>query len=436
MADADKSRNQMATQLAFEFSPFSATLRDGFDRVQALLDCDEFTFIVNGDRFTVPLTDALLLSSRVYKSLQSDAAARSWTVTTTEATAADFARFLNFSLSKTVAALPLDAGLPFLSFCRLLGNDRLALVVLALLHAVGPNAGASIPAMPFCEPDIDFCAALFYVYSAKELRLLDHGVLDRLLASPALSLRTEDDLLNMLLELGNDFSDLWNYIEVPFLSEGVLGLFVDQLQFADVTSCIWEKVGNRLKGLSRGGLSWQRAGLSCESQILMDLPFPSVLSRFCKMKWKLLYRGSRDGFQASSFHSRCDNSANTVTIIKTTTGCIFGGFTPTPWDSKGTNKSDLTRRSFLFRIKDLQGREPRRFPISVPSYAIYSGPAYGPIFGSAHDILVSDVCNQNANSYTNLGTSYVNDTGIDGKQVLAGAYNFTVKDIEVFLINE
>jgi hypothetical protein len=31
-----------------------------------------------------------------------------------------------------------------------------------------------------------------------------------------------------------------------------------------------------------------------------------------------------------------------------------------------------------------------------------------------------------------LGTSYANDTGIDGKQVLTGAYNFTVKEIEVF----
>jgi hypothetical protein len=33
---------------------------------------------------------------------------------------------------------------------------------------------------------------------------------------------------------------------------------------------------------------------------------------------KLIYRASRDSFAASSFHSKCDNISNTVTIIKTT----------------------------------------------------------------------------------------------------------------------
>jgi hypothetical protein len=40
----------------------------------------------------------------------------------------------------------------------------------------------------------------------------------------------------------------------------------------------------------------------------------------------LLYRATRDGFDASSFHSKCDGKANTVTIIKTDSNYVFGGY--------------------------------------------------------------------------------------------------------------
>ncbi len=42
--------------------------------------------------------------------------------------------------------------------------------------------------------------------------------------------------------------------------------------------------------------------------------------------WNLLYRGSRDGFRAVDFHSRCDKANEpTLTIVKSTGGHIFGG---------------------------------------------------------------------------------------------------------------
>jgi hypothetical protein len=50
-------------------------------------------------------------------------------------------------------------------------------------------------------------------------------------------------------------------------------------------------------------------------------------------KWELKYRASRDGFAATDFHSNCDGIANTMTVIKTTCGNIFGGFTEKAWNS-------------------------------------------------------------------------------------------------------
>jgi hypothetical protein len=48
---------------------------------------------------------------------------------------------------------------------------------------------------------------------------------------------------------------------------------------------------------------------------------------------KLIYRASRDGFADSSFHSKCDYISNTVTIIKTTSNSVFGGYTSASWSS-------------------------------------------------------------------------------------------------------
>ena len=58
------------------------------------------------------------------------------------------------------------------------------------------------------------------------------------------------------------------------------------------------------------------------------------LTKFEKKQWKLIYRGSRDGFSANVFHSKCDNNPNTLTLIKTTKSYVFGGFTRRTWNPK------------------------------------------------------------------------------------------------------
>lgn len=45
----------------------------------------------------------------------------------------------------------------------------------------------------------------------------------------------------------------------------------------------------------------------------------------------LIYRGSRDGFKASDFHSKCDEKGDTITFVKNSKGAVFGGFTKVPW---------------------------------------------------------------------------------------------------------
>ena len=48
---------------------------------------------------------------------------------------------------------------------------------------------------------------------------------------------------------------------------------------------------------------------------------------------ELLYRGSRDGWDASDFHRLCDGKGATVSIIKVKNGKLCGGYTSIPWKS-------------------------------------------------------------------------------------------------------
>ena len=59
----------------------------------------------------------------------------------------------------------------------------------------------------------------------------------------------------------------------------------------------------------------------------------SWLPEAMKGEYRLLFRASRDGFAASTFHFQCDNEGPTVAVVKSG-GNIFGGFTEKPWASK------------------------------------------------------------------------------------------------------
>jgi hypothetical protein len=69
-------------------------------------------------------------------------------------------------------------------------------------------------------------------------------------------------------------------------------------------------------------------------------------------------------------------------------------------------------------------------------YAICCNSDWGPAFGGPCDIAVSGNCNANTKSYTCLGYTYTNDTGLDNNVVFAGSQNFQVREIEVFEITD
>jgi hypothetical protein len=160
---------------------------------------------------------------------------------------------------------------------------------------------------------------------------------------------------------------------------------------------------------------------SVDSLILRDIP--SELIADCEHSSSRVYRGSRDGFAASNFHDKCDGRSSTVNIIESTAGYVFGGFTPVAWE-----------KSFLFTVTNLRGCEFRKFGPKYDSDAIACGPKDGRVFGRPNDIQVHDNCNTNRNNCTWPRGAFMNETGVDGREVFTGESNFTGKKLDVFSI--
>lgn len=157
--------------------------------------------------------------------------------------------------------------------------------------------------------------------------------------------------------------------------------------------------------------------------------------------WRLIYRGSRDGFGAKKFHEKCDgNSVDehpTLTLFKAKeSGFIFGGFTNESWfSSEMRHKEDP--KAFIFSLTNRDNR-PCKMKTSNPAESICCLPKNGPIFGSGlgpGDIIIADNANVER-SFSYLGRIYKHSNyilgSIEANDFLAGSCEFKLEEIEVF----
>jgi hypothetical protein len=172
-----------------------------------------------------------------------------------------------------------------------------------------------------------------------------------------------------------------------------------------------------------------------DSRSLLPRELQAAFPQFHGRTWSLIYSGKAHGFGAADFHDHCDGKANTITIVRTKQGRVFGGFTPVRWESTtGVYKRDTDRlESFLFRVTTDGTEMVKRYPITNKQCAIYCKWNYGPTFGSEHDLHICDNCNEAEGSYTVCGTSY-SGGGSENDIYFNGTRNFKVEEIQVFEI--
>jgi len=174
--------------------------------------------------------------------------------------------------------------------------------------------------------------------------------------------------------------------------------------------------------------------LAFDSKILKKQQHTALLKKWLSSegrhtKLKLLYRGSRDTFSASVFHEKCDAAPSTLTIARSTNGNIFGGYSDQTWQV--TNNYKQSKNCWLFSMDHKE-----KYPVKINAYATYTNSAYGPAFGSGHDLYVNLTSN-GTGCYSNLGTAYECSSSVNSTEKqsrLAGSYQFAIDEIEVYAV--
>jgi hypothetical protein len=135
-------------------------------------------------------------------------------------------------------------------------------------------------------------------------------------------------------------------------------------------------------------------------------------------EFKLILRGSRDGFTPEKFHEICDNQSDTVTIIKVKdSNEILGGYNPIEWNSD--DSYGVTKDSFIFSFKNKNINDHIINRVKKEKYAINYWVYYGPSFG-CEDLIIH-------------GTSFTDKTNICKKS----SYEKKIREIkDVFSVEE
>ena len=124
----------------------------------------------------------------------------------------------------------------------------------------------------------------------------------------------------------NDLKELINYLKtIPSFSEAINNYYSRNKNSKNFLDSVIIKNESQLKFLKQ---SIEKG----KSNITMEL----------------LYRATKDGGSSLIFHQKCDDISPTLTVIKTNTGKIFGGYTTQSWNGNNVYKKD--NEAFCFDL--------------------------------------------------------------------------------------
>ena len=140
-----------------------------------------------------------------------------------------------------------------------------------------------------------------------------------------------------------------------------------------------------------------------------------------KVKYEQIYKATRDGGTGRYFHAYCNFKGPTLTLIESTKGYIFGGYTSLSWEDYGDWKCKSNdENAFIFSINN-----NRKYAIKDKSIVIYNHQNYGPVFGYNDIYIKEDFLNTDKNE-CNYNYYYTAPA-----ENMAGGYNFKIKELEV-----
>src|SRR5438034_6965492 len=162
-------------------------------------------------------------------------------------------------------------------------------------------------------------------------------------------------------------------------------------------------------------------------KMVINNKFDHLRELYLPYKFKLLLRGSRDGFTPKKFHELCDDKHNTITLIKVKgTEEILGGYNPIIWNSSDT--WGKTKYSFIFSFKNNNIKDAIISNVQNTNCALNYGPNRGPYFG--HDMIISS-----SRESTDYVDNFCKKSDYE-KKIRDTSDKFSIEDYEVFQITK
>ncbi|RIA83347.1 hypothetical protein C1645_833994 [Glomus cerebriforme] len=148
-----------------------------------------------------------------------------------------------------------------------------------------------------------------------------------------------------------------------------------------------------------------------------------VLLTKISYKFNLILRGSRDGFNANTFHEKCDNKGATIIVAKIKgTNRVVGGYNPLDWSGNGDK---FTSESFIYTFQNYHDFNTGRIGRVIQNeYAVRCYSNYGPLFGS-YNLGSNDIMMTEHGEWSSVTNSYPN---------LNIPRNFEIDEYEVFQV--
>jgi hypothetical protein len=146
------------------------------------------------------------------------------------------------------------------------------------------------------------------------------------------------------------------------------------------------------------------------------------------IKFNLLLKASRDGYESKIFKQKCHKKTFTLVVALTSFNKLIGGFTPLSWDEDDfAYVTDFSKRTFLFSLTNNQ-----KYDLINPGYAICNGINIGPVFGGGSDFEIVDECHKRFNNFSGIGHSFdYNETA----EEFYGGNKYLIKDYEVYEVS-
>ncbi|GBC03567.1 hypothetical protein RclHR1_00520019 [Rhizophagus clarus] len=148
-------------------------------------------------------------------------------------------------------------------------------------------------------------------------------------------------------------------------------------------------------------------------------------------RFKLLLRGTRDGFGSIKFHQLCDDKGATISFARVSNNQkqIIGGYNPLNWYQ--TNGYASSNDSFIFNITNVNDLSTAKIGrCNNSNNAIYYSSSNGPTFGNGHDLRAqgNTWTTSNGNTYSNI--SFPNNPTIDEYEVYNVVKKYSLQNAE------